>query len=621
MRKLASSLFLLALLGLAVPAVSRAAGGPDSQVASLLAASRAALGGAALERGGVMQLSGTASIGGLSGTGTQWIEVLGRRFAEHYTLPPVSGGDGYDGTVTWSLDGSGVVWVDGSTAGRSSEIVQAYLADYTLWAPNSGGAKVVWGGEKTLKGVAYDTLLVTPPGSAVPCELWFDRTTHLPVRAVQTIGPNVTTQTFADYRRARGIMFPYKVTTVGSDGNTTDSTTTSAVAAPTGAARLVKPASNVHDYSIAGGATQTTIPFEFIGGHVYLNVMLNGKGPYHFVYDTGGSNLIDPAVAQEIGAIGHGSIQGGGVGETTESVAFAKVATLQFGDATVKDQLFGILPIRAGFGGTMGTGTDGLIGFEVLSRFVTTFDYGNRRLTFTLPQAAKNPAGSKVVPFVFSGQQPQFPCTIDAIATQCTVDTGARDSITLFSPFVAAHPEVVPQQISAVGVNGYGVGGPALGRLGRLRTLGIGPFTLSDVVADFSTQQKGAFAAPYIAANIGGSLWQKFSLTLDYGKQTMALLPNASFDQQDAYERAGLFLLSRGGKIVVADVRPGTPAAQAGIVKDDTIAIVDGKPASSMSVQDVRNLFGSPAGTVVQLGIVEKDGTQRTVPLTLRDFI
>ena len=71
------------------------------------------------------------------------------------------------------------------------------------------------------------------------------------------------------------------------------------------------------------------IPVSLSENHVYLDVMLNGKGPYHFIFDTGGANIVDPAVAKEIGAFGKGSVQGSGVGSATENFSFANVAKLQ----------------------------------------------------------------------------------------------------------------------------------------------------------------------------------------------------------------------------------------------------------------------------------------------------
>jgi len=596
---------------------------PADPVSRLLAESRAALGGAALERVKTVELLGTVSFGGMSGKGTSWLDIGGIRFSESYETSPLSGGDGYDGTDAWNSDGSGLVWVDGGQSGRAQAISQAYVNDGALWSPNRGGASVTSAGVKQNAGRSYDVLQITAPHSLVPFELWFDRTTHLPARFVQTIGPTTTVTTFGNYRPVDGLMIPRTSHTQSSDGNSGDSTVTQAIANPPGAAEhLAKPASNVHDFSIAGGATSTTIPIELVDNHVYLSLMLNGKGPYRFIYDTGGANIVDPAVAQEIGAAGHGSIQGGGVGSTTESVSFAKVATMHIGDATVRDQLFGVAPTRMGFGISSGRPVDGLIGFEVLSRFITTFDYAGKSVTLAMPgNAPSAPSGSKTSPWVLDGRQPQFACSIDGIDTQCTLDTGARDSITLFGPFLTAHPQIMPATLTGIGVNGFGFGGPAFGKLGRIQSVAFGGFTLSNVIGDFTTQTKGAFAEPFVAANVGGNLFRRFTLTLDYGKQTMTLTPNAAFDEPDSYERAGLFLLNRGGKYLVLDVRPGTPAAAAGIVKGDTLVSVDGKPASDMSLQQVRELFYGAPGTAIRFTVSGKDGTSRDVIVTLRDYV
>ncbi len=593
----------------------------DPRITTLLRLSRAAIGGPALERVKVLRLTAKATVGGLPGTNISWQEIGGSRYAESYSNPPLSGGDGYDGTSVWNRDSSGLVWVDGGQAGRASAISAAFASDYALWSRNYGGASVAWGGMKSMSGKTYDSLLVIAPHSAVPFEIWFDRQRHLPWRLFQTIGPRSSTTTFDSYRPVHGLMVPFAVHTVSNDGNRAEITVTRADVNPAGGeAHLIKPPSNVHDFSITGDS-ETAVPIDLADNHVYLDVRLNGKGPYRFIFDTGGLNLVDPAVAQEIGAIGRGVIQGGGVGSATQSISFAKVASLQIGSAELRDQLFAVGPTRLGFGMSAGQPVDGLIGFEVLSRFITTFDYAGKRVVLRLREAAEPMGRTGVLPFVFDREQPQFACGIDSIAAQCTLDTGARDSITLMGPFIAAHPQIVPARVTAVGVTGFGFGGPALGKLGRLQTLTIGNFTLPNVVADFTTQTKGAFAVPFVAGNVGGNIWKRFTLTLDYYNQTMALTPNASFNEPDSYERAGLFLLNRNGSYLVADVRPGTPAAQAGIVAGDTIVGVDGRPASSMSLQGLRELFYRAPGTVLHLRVQGKNGATRDVALTLRDFI
>jgi hypothetical protein len=40
-----------------------------------------------------------------------------------------------------------------------------------------------------------------------------------------------------------------------------------------------------------------------------------------------------------------------------------------------------------------------------------------------------------------------------------------------------------------------------------------------------------------------------------------------------------------------------------------------------MTLGAVRQTFFQPAGTVVQIGLTAKDGTTRTIALTLKDFV
>jgi hypothetical protein len=615
---LGAALAAAALLFTAAP--SRAAS--NDQVSQLIAASGKALGASALASVSTIRFDERISAVGLQGTVVQYVNVRDGRFAETTTLAPLVALDGYDGTVEWSGDRTHLVWNQGGDSDRSGEINQAYLESYGLWRPNAGGADVRWLGAKTEGGVAYDALSITPPGSKVPFELWFDRTTHLPARGHFINGFTTQALTFSDYRALQGLSVAHAIKVVSSDGNNSDISVERVTFDPPGAvAALAKPKTRPTDFSILGGKTATTIPITLGENHVYLDVMLNGKGPYHFIFDTGGANVVDPAVAKEVGALGTGSAQGSGVGSQTEGLSFANVSKLQVGDAVLADQIFAVAPTRLGFGVSAGRPVDGLIGWEVLARYVTTFDYAGKNVVLNMPGTVQAPADGHVVPFVLYGTQPQIACTIAGIPAECTIDTGARDTISFMTPFVAAHPEIVPAKQTAIGITGFGFGGPAMGKLGRVREVGIADLTLTNLVADYSTQTAGALAAPFVAANIGGNLLRRFTVTFDYYNGTMTLVPNADLTEADAYERSGLFLIKRAGSVVVVDSRPGTPAATAGIVKGDTIVSIDGSPASTMLLSDVRAKFAQPAGTVVTLQLAGKDGTTRTVKLTLGDYV
>jgi hypothetical protein len=609
----------LALLTVATCAAASAEPAGPSDPGPLLAATARALGAQHLAHLASLHLTESGTAVGLPERVEAYTDLAhGGRFAQYTHLGSFAQDSGFDGSDAWTRDSGNVVWVDGSRQGHDSAVNEAFRESYALWTVGRGGAAVTLAAPQADAGVTYDVLHVTAPGSVVPFDVWIDPTTRLPARYVETAAAVTTTTKLSDYRPVAGVQIAFATDQKSDQGNESDLKVTRADAAPPDvAAKIRKPASQPHDYAISPG-TETSIPFELIDNHVYLDVTLNGKGPYRFVFDTGGSNLIDPAVAKEIGAAPSGNLQGGGVGAATETFAFAPVASLRVGNAELRDQVFSVVPVRAGFGVGGSAPVDGLIGAEVLARFVTVFDYAHNRVILKLPGAASEGAS---IPFVFDGTQPEIPCAVDHIAGSCTIDTGSRSSLDLFAPFIAANPAVVPAGVTAPGVNGFGVGGADVGRLGRLGSLQIGPYDLPDLVSGFSGATAGAFAVPGIEANIGGGTLKRFTVTFDYPHQTMSLVPNAAYAVRDEFERSGMFLIHRD-KIVVAGVRPGTPAAAAGIVRGDTIVAIDGLSGDRLTLGSARAALAGPAGTKVTLQVISAgSAAPHAVTLVLRDYV
>src|SRR5580698_4587922 len=589
----------------------------DPRVGTLISQSGAALHVDALSSMKVIHAKGSVVASGLKGSGDDWNEMGGLRDAALFSTPPLGGGSGWDGDQNWNLDQTGLVIVDGSVLGRSSAINQAYVGNYDLWTPSYGGATITWGGSKNQDGKSYDVLTVTPPNSSVPIDVWFDKATHLPATVVQTAGPVVTTITMADFRPVQGLMIPYHVDTSNMNGTTSLTVTSVEVDPPGGASHLTAPTSSPHDFSIANRATQASVPIQISKNQVWLDVMLNGKGPFHFAFDTGGANVIDPAVSTKLGVTTTGSVQVAGVGSETAASTFATIKTLQVGNALLNNQVFIVLPIAKSFGIAEGAPIDGVIGYEVLSRFVTTFDYGNKNIVFHAPGSYTPPPDATVIPIVQYGTQPQFECGVNNVETTCALDTGARGAISLFKPFAEAHASVVPARLAEPGVNGFGVGGPATGRLGRV-TLSFGGLTLRDLVGDYPAQNAGGLALPFMGANVGGEVWGRFTMTLDYRRLIMTLTPNVNFDRPDHWDRSGVFLVNNGA-ITIFDVRPGTPAAKVGLAKGDVITSVN--KSSALSLSEVRNLLRGESGTVVHLLVKSKDGATHAIDLTLADYV
>jgi hypothetical protein len=564
---------------------------------------------------------GTVEVVGIRGRAQEWDDLRAVRFTTAQNAGALSGASGWDGKVAWSQDYGGLVTIDGGTAGQLQAIDQAYLANLRYLRPDAGGATVIYAGARTAGDKTYDVLAVTPPhGSEI--DLWIDPRTRLIARETETIGTTTATTTLSGYRRVDGVLYPFESVTETSTGNAFTEHVSSLEINTDVAERMRVPGQNVHDATISG-AGATTVPLQIVNNHVYVtNVMLDGRGPYTFVLDSGGDYIVTPEVATALHAASEGGVQLEGAGNETEGAAFTHFRSIAIGNATLRNQYTLVLPIATGFGVAEGLKIDGMLGYQFLARFLTTIDYANAKLTLAMPGVPSAvAAGAAAIPFYIDGRIPRISIQVDGVTTSAEVDTGNRAAIEFSAPFLAAHSQIAGLARTAPGIVGFGVGGPVSARLGRVPLLQIGPYAIANAIASFGDQSSGAFADPFNPANIGGSIWRRFDLTFDYAHQQLLLARNASFGDPFAYDRSGLFLIDANGAYTVLGVLSGTAAAAAGLAKGDVILDVNGTPASSESLAALRTVLSGSAGTTVNIHIRGPAGRERDATLKLADYI
>ena len=125
-----------------------------------------------------------------------------------------------------------------------------------------------------------------------------------------------------------------------------------------------------------------------------------------------------------------------------------------------------------------------------------------------------------------------------------------------------------------------------------------------------------------VAGVIGAGFLRRFIVTFDYGRQCLFLEPNAKFSEDDEEDKSGITLAAKGPGLKtfeVAQVRPATPASEAGVRQGDVIAGVDQDAAADMTLYDVRDLLRQ-AGHRYTL-IIIRNGQTLTVPIQMRRLL
>lgn len=614
--------FTLAV-ALATPATAVVAHAEDA--AALLARYKDASGGAAWDAVKTLHATGTLATGGLSGDIAIVDDLTDGRSADQYKLGSIEGADGYDGKRGWSRDPGGeVAALDAPEAVRRAKS-QAWLDAHAYWYP--GRIKASYGevAEREDGGKRYRVVEAHPDGGD-PLTLWFDASTGLLARTAQRQGQDTVTTVLDDYRPVEGVRMPFHTVmdTTDAAGRTDPRHRTEITYAkvslnePVADADFAMPtmAPTAH---IADASGTTRIPFDLVNNHIYANGFIDGKLA-RFLVDTGGINLLTPAAAKKFGIAGEGKLAARGVGDQTVDLALAHAKEVRVGGASLADPVFYIIDLGA-LPKVEGVECDGLVGYEMFRRFGVTIDYVGHELTLTDPAKFTPPAGASAVPFELDDHIPIVNGMLDGTPARISIDTGSRSSLTMHSPFVREHTLVERYHAAPEAVIGWGVGGPSRGRPARFGTLTLGEQNIVGIAGDLYTGDKGSFANPDLAGNLGGGVLRRFTVAFDYANRKMYLAPNADFAKADAFDRSGFFLLGDRDTLIVADVAPESAGARAGFAADDRIVAIDGRKVNAQSLVEWRaKLRELPVGTRLKIDRV-RGGKKEAVELMLADRI
>lgn len=604
----------------AAPAVASTAAPADAVdpgAAAVLARFKAATGGSAWDDLRALRTQGTVETGGLTGR-FETLEELGTgRGVGRFQLGPVSGAEGFDGALPWSQDPSGEVIVQRGEEALEASRNEAYRTSLAWWYPQRWPASLRLLPPQREGSRAFAVVEITPRGGR-PFELWLDESSGLLERAVERGGVDVTTTTLGDWRPVEmvgtgatpgSILLPFLVRTTNGEPkyDIVLRAETVAVDPPVCDDDFAPPARRAGDFAIEDPSGRWSAPFILSNNHVYLQVFLDGQGPFRVLFDTGGFNLLTPEMAARLGLATQGALQARGVGEGSEDLAITHLREVRMGPLSLRDQVFYVLPL-SGLSAGEGQAVAGVLGFEVLKRFVVEIDYRERRLTFTLPSRFDPARAGIAVPFVFAGHMPAVEGNIDGFPGRFTIDTGSRSAVSLHRPFVERHGLLARYRPGIEAVTGWGVGGAVRAKVTRAGNLRLGGVDVALPVAELVTSERGALSDRYVAGNVGGAILRRFRVTFDYGHERLYLAPGGDAGP-DSFDRAGLWLVASGSELLVEDVIPGSPGASAGVVPGDRIEAVDGVLLARSDLDAVRGrLRTDPPGTTVRLRVRGQEG-------------
>jgi hypothetical protein len=306
---------------------------------------------------------------------------------------PANAAEGVDADGAWQQDASGITRRVEQRDDAQNLISDVYWADGGL-ADTRWPARVRYLDAVQLGGATADVLEVTPSGGK-KTDVWISRSTHLPLQwARQDEGGRVLTA-YADYRDVGGALIPFRQTVTEVDGTTRDYTVTGADVHPKAAAlkALVEmPTRQPRDAAIRG-ARSTTVTMH-MAGQPYVDVYIDGRGPFNFRVDTSGTLTLSTQAARRLGLPLFGGATGSQAGDDggseVDGMQYAMLGDLRIGDAHVYQQNVQVRDLADDRAGMLPRRVDGIVGAEFMERFVATFDFKNQKLTLALAPGQAN---------------------------------------------------------------------------------------------------------------------------------------------------------------------------------------------------------------------------------------
>jgi len=587
----------------------------------ILAANRAAVGDPPARSSVTLKYRYASS--GLTGTLTDRVDLATGAYVESRDLSGVTDGEGFDGKMPWQRDISNSYIPEQGGDRIPVAIDSAYRRANLWWRAGHAGAVVAYVGRETESGRTLEHLAITPRGGK-RLDAWFDHNSHLLARVTYNMQFFHYTETYFDYRREGAQILPHRISIdpgVGADGVDELTLISCEYGAAPPLTAYSQPNPALTGAMIAGGVASTTVPFRLLNNHIYIEGAVNGKGPYTFEVDSGGQTELSPRLINDVGLkpIGEAVMSGGGEGQTpTGYVYYDHIA---IGNLRLRDQVGYATNIHAN--GVEGIPVDGMVGFELIRRMVTTIDYEHHVITFTAPDSFRpSPNLGVAIPFVFYDQIPNVAGRIGNLPARFDIDTGSRTALDVTSPFVVAHRLRDHFTKGSLAVTGWGVGGPTRSYAVRMPSVAIGGVTIPNPVVNLSTARGGGFSDPNLDGNVGDALLKRFVITFDYAHQMMYLKRiSPAPPDLDTYDRSGLWINAHGDGYEVMDVAPGSAAASVGLALGDLIITVDGHSVIDAGLADTRQAWRTaPPGSHVEL-MVRRGAETRTVTLILRDQI
>ncbi len=547
---------------------------------------RAALGIDAFEKQDkAVRLDGSVQNMGLTGTQTLLFDSAGR--FRSVTDSQITRDTVFDGKTVRTRDVGGEV-ADEYFGDRTESLFSTWAAT-GLWFSREHDREFVLDNKTDEKNVI---LKIEFDEGRVSGEVTIDRATWRPTSWTLHHPVGDSTMTLKGEVRAGPLILPREIQLVSEHGSNLKGVVTNAELVPTPQwsvelASLKTKQDATFDSAVPSRLDVKKAPT----GHLLVHPLVGGKDLGWFIFDTGaGTNVLEKRVIAKAKFETFGTVPAVGIGGATQA-SWCRPSTLQLGPITLHEPLTVVMNLSF-LDQHMGVKVAGIIGYGTLARCLVELDLAASEIN--IHDSAKfHLTGADWSPLMLYNRVPCVTGRFEGHDAFFRLDTGAGGTMTFHAPTVE-RLDLLEGRKSESAMLG-GVGGVKPARSAKVKWVEFGGKRHKKIRATFATQAAGAFADPYIDANIGGELIGKSVMIIDYPNSRIAFKWKS--EQSGSESKPDV-----NDQTTAARAKPGRHSAHDKVAPTTPMEMVNDRPVIELRVQGkgpYRFVFDTGAGVTI----------------------
>ena len=377
-------------------------------------------------------------------------------------------------------------------------------------------------------------------------------------------------------------------------------------------------AQQVLGFALQDGRNKVKIPIEINNNLVIIPVVINGQLPLKFILDTGVRTAIltEKIFSDILNLTYTRKYTVGGPGGVKFVQAYVTNNVSLDLPPGVHGEGHALLVLEEDYlelRNYLGADVQGILGYELFSRFIVTIDYEKKELILTRPEKFKPSRKAQKLKISVEDTKPYIVTNVSVtdsatIKAKLLIDSGASHGLILETD---SNDTIRVPATYVKSIIGRGLGGVITGKIGRISSLDLGKYDVDNVIANFpdpnsymdtlktsrSVRRNGA---------IGGEILSRFKVTFDFPREYLYLTRNTSFKKKFYYNMSGLTLKAKGSRLEhfeITDVREKSPAELAGIMPGDLVKTINGIPSSDLDLNQMNAFFNLRPGKKITIEV------------------